>query len=219
MTTYTGYPDANPETTSVDGYAERSGVDQMWANIRAGAGTGSGDTDVNARCAWATGSATSGQFSRLRRTFLTFDTNSIPAGATINSATLTVTGTNKANGLGSPDLHVVGSAPASNTAIASGDYGNLSFTSFGSVSYAGFSTAGANVITLNASGLAAIVKAGITKLGLVLSWDQSGTFGGVWGSGLTSSFYINFADNGSAKPTLTVDYTTAGGARVQVVLV
>lgn len=212
MTTFTGYPDAHPESTCVDGYAERAGVDQTWAAIRAGAGSASGDADTNVRCAWTTASATSNQFARLRRGILLFDTSSIPVGATIDSATLTLTGVNKANTFGgtAPDLHVVGSSPASNVAVANGDYSNLSFTSFGSVSYAGFSTSGANVITLNASGLAAIVNGGITKLGLVLSWDQSGTVGGTWGSGATASFYINWADNGSNKPTLTVEYTTAG---------
>lgn len=214
MTTYTGNPDAHPESTSVDGYAERSGVDQTWAAIRAGAGTSSGDADTNVRCAWVTASTTSNQFARLRRAILLFDTSSIPAGATINSVTLTLTGVNKANGLGSPDLHVVNSTPASNTAVANGDYANVGTTSYGSISYASFNTAGTNDISLST---AAVTKAGITKLGLTLSWDQAASFTGTWASGATSSFYIDWADLGSSKPTLTVDYTVSGTRRVMVI--
>ena len=212
MTTSTTYPDAHAESTSVDGYTTRSGVNQTFANIIAAAGTGADDASTTAIVAGLRSRPTSNQFSRIYRGFLLFDTSGIPASATINSITLSLRGSAKAgdlNGGSAPDLEIVASTPASNTAIASGDHLSVGTTVYGSVSYASFSTAGYNDITLSGG----VTKAGITKLGCRLSWDRSGTFGGTWVSDATTSFTIYTSDYGSNKPTLVVDYTEAGGAR------
>lgn len=217
MTIYTGYPDADPETTTVDGRAARSGVDQTFANIRSGAGNNQNDSETGSGSPSLTASATSNQYSLMRRAIWLFDTSSIPSGATINSATLTLRGAAKGNGLGSPDLVIDVPSPASNTAVATADFNiaNWAGTEKGRMTYASYSAAGDNVITLNVN---CIVKAGITKLGGRLGWDfDNSTTGLTWSSGLNSYFQWTTADNGSNKPTLTVDYTVGGTRRVMVI--
>lgn len=199
------YPDAHPESTTVDGYARRVGVDETFATIRAGSGNGNLDTGTNTYAAFLVATATANQYSQLLRGIFLFDTSSIPSGATIISATLSLYGTSKSNGLGSPALDVVSSNPASNTATANGNFTTLGTTVYGSVSYASYSTSGYNDISLD---VACITKAGITKLGTRLSWDTANSFGGSWSNSANTSFLCYFADNGSNKPKLTVVYTT-----------
>ena len=45
MPTSTFYPDANPETSTCDGFIGRNGVNEPFATIRAAAATMSGDVD------------------------------------------------------------------------------------------------------------------------------------------------------------------------------
>lgn len=215
MTIYTGYPDAHPETATTDGGARRHGVNQTFADIRAGAGTAGNAVDASATLAILVATTTSNQYSQLKRTIFLFDTTAIPTDATLNSATFSIYGTAKASGLGTLALAVVSSNPASNTDVASGDYGSLGTTSYGSIAHASWSTTGYNDIALST---AAITAGGITKLGLRFDDDRTGTFTGTWASGATTSVSGYFADNGSNKPTLTVDYTEVSGRRRIVVI-
>lgn len=211
MPTLTVYPDANPGTTTMDGRAARISVNETFATILAGAGNFSAIADTTSY-AYIEATTTSDQFGGLHRSILLFDTSSLPIGATITAATLSVWGVGKNNGLGSPDLVVVASNPAANTTITNSDYSTLDSTSFGSVVYGSFTATDSAYtdIALNASGIAAIVAGGITKLGLVLSWDQTGTFGGSWFASAASYFQFNMADNASGQsraPKLTITYT------------
>lgn len=202
---YTGYPDAHPESTSVDGPVIRTTTSQTLANIRAGAGVSADDTLTTYDAPRLYASTTADQYQRLNRAIFLFDTSSIPAEATITSVTLSLRCTAKANGLGSPELDVVDANPASNTAVVAADFANVGTTVYGSVAYADVSTAAYTNITLDT---AAVTKAGITKLGLRLNWDTDNSFTGTWASTGSSSFTFTYADNGSNKPTLTVEYTT-----------
>ena len=159
-TTSTFYPDANPESTSVDGYVARTGVDETFSTIRGGAGTTANDSDNDEGYATLIASTTSNQYAQMFRSIVLFDTSSIPDGDTISSATISFYGNFKFNGLGSTNLEmdVTASTPAANTSLVAADYQQLGSTSFGSVSYASYSTTGYNDITLNSSGLADISK-------------------------------------------------------------
>lgn len=211
MPTVTFYPDANPETTSVDGHAAVSGSNQTLAAIIAAAGNGAGDTQTNTSAGWLEGATISNQYQVLQRGFFLFDTSSIPTSATIQSATLSLYGKDKASGLGTTPLHVVSGNPVSNTAIANGDFSRIGNTSFGNIAYASFSISGYNDITLNASGIAAITKAGISKFATRLGFDLDGS-GPSWSSGADTYMVVYMADNGSNKPKLTVTYTVPASA-------
>jgi len=214
-TVSTFYPDANVESTSVDGYVSRQGVDQTFAAIIAGAGTNAVDSDIDEGYAILHGSTTSNQYQGNYRGIALFDTSAIPNTDAITSAVISFHGNFKFNALGDAAFHVVSSNPASNTALVAADYGTLGSTSFGSVAYASYSTTGYNDITLNASGIATISKTGVSKFGTVTSWDLNASFTGAWASGGVSGFQWIPADAAgtSTDPKLVVTHaadTTSG---------
>lgn len=211
MATTTVYPDANPETTSVDGYVGRDGADESWATIIAGAGTTSNNIGTSLTHMRIVASATTDQFAQLYRSFYLFDTSSIDDADSVSAATLSIRATSKTNSLGSPDYVIVSGSPSSDTALATGDFGSVGSTLFGSVTYANISTAAYTDITLNGSGKAAVSKTGISKFAGINSWDFNGTFGGSWSSGASATFAAYYADlsGTSSDPKLVVTHAPA----------
>ena len=180
MTSTVVYPDANPETTSVDGWVGRNSVDQTFTNLRAGAGTIATDNDTEIPVQ-TVASTTTDQFQNMLRGIVLFDTSSIPDADVISAATLGLNLSSKLTDLGDTDIQVVASTPASNTALANSDYGNLGSTTFGATgNISGLTLDVYTDVSLNASGISAISKTGVSKFGLRLGWDYSGTFGGTW---------------------------------------
>ena len=59
---------------------------------------------------------------------------------------------------------------------------------------------------LNATGLAAISKTGITKIGLRESAYDAPNIAPPWVSGHGRTLYIRYADDGSYKPKLVITY-------------
>jgi hypothetical protein len=188
---------------SVYGSPTRSGVNESFATIRGGAGTSvSVDGLIYGRL---TATSTTNQYSELKRTIMVFDTTSIPAGATVTSATLTLRGYFKSSGLGTDTLELVSANPASTSSIVAADYSTLGSTSFGSVSYASWTVGADNVISLNASGLSNITVNGISKFGLRLGWDLNNSFTGAWVSNQVTE--IDALSDGTANPVLVVSYS------------
>lgn len=143
----------------------------------------------------------------LSRTFLPFDTSSIPAGSTIVSATIQFNVTQIVSS--NSTLHIVQSTQADPTSLVNNDFDNIpnssgSLTSGGSVAV---SATGSQTITLNATGLGWIVPGGYTKFALVEDHDVTNTDP----SPNDYRFNVNTSENGTAgnRPTLTVIY--AGG--------
>lgn len=213
MSSITVYPDANPETTTVDGIAARNGVDQTLTNIRAGAGNASDDLSTQNQVLHLQASTTNNQFSQLGRGIFLFDTSAIGSTNNVDSSTISFWGYSKSNGLGSPAFVIGSSSPASNTAVVNADYSQVQTTSFGSISYASYDATDTvySDITLNASGLANISKTGVSKFSAQTDWDINNSFTGVWANSFDSAFYCYFADNaGTTKdPKLVVNYSAA----------
>lgn len=210
FTVTTFFPDVDTETTSVDGIVGRASVDESFAAIRAGAGTIAADDGPNL-AAFLTASATSNQYAAMRRTIALFDTSSIPDTDSISAAVLSAWGYQALDTtLGTPALHVGASTPASNTLLATTDYGQCGSTSFGNIANASWNAAGYNDITLDAGGIAAVDVTGISKYCLRLSWDMlNDTTGLTWVSGGFTDFAYRGADFGSNKPKLTVTHSAA----------
>ncbi len=175
---------------------QASGTD---ANVTAGSGT----------IIYVSTAGAGTDFTNLYHGYFLFDTSSIPTTNTITSATFALYGTAKADALGDFELHVGSCSPAANNTLANADYNDVGRVTFGSVTYAAYSTVGYNTITLNASGLANITK-GVgarSKFSAQCNWDMNDNFTGVFALSSVSSFSCNMADNGSNKPTLTVEYS------------
>ncbi len=204
----TFYPDADPETTSVDGYVGRHSVNEIFTTIRNGTGAGFNDASTTI-AAQLNASTTSNQYDALWRGILTFNTSSIVSSASIINSQLSLYGSGKNNGLGNPDLYIADASPISNTALQANDFSNISRISFGSVTYASWSITSYNDITENSSGISNINKTGITKRSIQLSWDLlNNTTGLSWVSGLQAYIYAFSAEEtGTSKdPKLVVTY-------------
>lgn len=210
--TLTQYPWSIANDNPCDGYTGRTASNETFTAIRGGVGVSGSNSNL------LTGlyaGSTSLRFNEMYRGIACFDTSSLTAGATISSATFSGYGFLKFNNIGSDNLHAVSSTPGSTTsAPVSTDYGAFGNTSFGSVSYAAFSTSGYNDFTLNASGISNISKTAISQFGTKLGWDISGSFGGGWMNGQVTAFYTYAAtETGTTQdPKLVVNYTVATAA-------
>lgn|SRR3990167_377909 len=201
-------PDAAPETTSVDGYAERAGVDESFATIRAGAASGAGDSDATKdRIPGIAATAIADQWSSLRRGILLFDTSSLTAAATIQSTSKFSLFAIAPQEAGITDSYsLVDSTPASNTAVASGDYANVGTTLYATAKTQAAVTQDVyNDWTLNATGLANVSLTSITKMGMRVEGDRANA-SPTWASLQAAGHAVNLADNGSDKPKLTIDF-------------
>ena len=169
--TSTFYPDPSVETSSVDGlvrenYSTGSGI--SWASIRGGAGVSALDLQTESWPVEVFGDTTTNNWREFRRGAFLFDTSALPDTDSIDSAILSLYGSNKYDNLSAtPTINIYSSAPASDTELVGGDYDSLGSTNYATaITYASWNTAGYNDFTLNASGLAAISATGVSKFGL-----------------------------------------------------
>lgn len=204
--TLTVYPDPHPEVTSVDGWVGHQSAFASFATLHGGSGNQSDDSSATA-LAHLMAASSGGYFYQLYRLIFLFDT-SVLAGTSVTAATLSLACQQKNQGLGQTPLHIVSSAPASNTALATGDYDSLAATSFANITWSSIAIDAYNNFALNASGIANVNSSGISKFGARLGWDIGGAFGGAWQANQATNFYIYTADNtGTAyDPKLTVEY-------------
>jgi len=215
--TLTVYPNADADVgkTSCDGYTGRTGVNETFSNIRSGAGTQAGDADANPYFLWLVGSATSNQFSALRRGIFLFDTSALTASASISDAVMSIYITNKDNGLSLTSAHagigIVSSNPASNTDLVNADFTTLGTTRFASdIARDSVNSAAYNAFTFNTDGKTAISKTGITKTGARFAVDiDNGT--PAWASGGETQYYCYMSDQTgtTTDPKLVITYTTS----------
>jgi hypothetical protein len=144
---------------------------------------------------------------RQLKSVVSFDTSSIPDGATVTAATLTLvrgtlSGTNPFTTHGTCRLDIVTGAFGGANALAASDFqAAATATGVGSMSNP-TSNGSSSTGSLNASGLAAINKTGRTQLRVYFTLDDNDDGG---------NDYVGFysGDNGTAsrRPTLSVTYT------------
>lgn len=201
MATLTVYPVPN---TTVSGTVENGGTNN-WATVR-GATDGTGvQKDPNSAVVEARIGAGNYYISR---GFFLFDTSALTSGATISSAVLSLCST--ADGAyanqDTTSLQIVSSTPAANNNLVVGDYDQVGTTSFGSINLASWTTTNGtyNNITLNASGIAAISKTGVTKLGCVIGRD----FSNQAPTGINQLYFYFSGQSGTSKdPKLVITYS------------
>lgn len=170
MTVSTFFPDANPESTSVDGTVGRIGVSEDWSVIRAGAGNDSSDIGATIQIAITAHASNADKWAVVRRMILLFDTSSILGSSEITAATLEFVGaTAEFQNDFADSVSLVTSTPASNTALVDADYGQLGTTKQATdklISSMTVDDAAFTVFTLNSTGEGNINKTGITKFGM-----------------------------------------------------
>lgn len=214
----TYYPDADPETSSVDGYAGDSGNNLTFANLKLEAGTLSSSAGATIYSSRIKSSTTTNQWAEMWRVIFLFDISAI-AGATISDVVFSLYGTAKwDNNNATPSVNVYSSNPASNTTIAAGDF---VYTRFGTTPYCDTAITYANWIIadpfwndfiFNAAGItfaqAAADGDGILKLGARDSKHDVGTTDPAWVSAVTSGLAHYGSEQGDGfKPKLVVTYT------------
>lgn len=208
--TLTVYPDADPETTSVDGYVSRA-VAGTWASLRDGAGDSANDTatssDVIVLYSWNVNN----EWFIIQRSIYLFDTSALTASANISVTVLSIHGTSKVDNLSiTPNINIYTSTPNANTSLAVGDYGQIGTTAQCDtpVTYAGWDAAGYNDFTFNSTGRGNVSKTSISKFGARnANYDVANT-PPTWSNITNSTLKGNYADNGSNKPKLVVTYST-----------
>jgi len=209
----TYYPDADPETTSVDGRAAFKDDDgESWATAEGHAGSDAEDDVSSQFAAGFRADGNTDEWDRLFRGIYLFDTSGLDDSYTLTAVTFSVAGGGKYDeGSNSPEVNVYSSAPASNTALAAGDYDSLGTTAYcdSAIAYADWTTDGSyNDFSFNATGIAAVSKTGITKLGLREAKFDVGAATPTWGAGENVGFTGYFSEQGTGyQPKLVVTYT------------
>lgn len=209
----TFYPDAHAEVSSVDGYVIHQQDAQTWATIQGGAGTSAYDSLTTPFYAEVRSSTTTNTWLMIMRVIILFDTSGLPDTAVISAATLAVYGTSKADPVPwNIDACVYASAPASNVALAAGDYDSLETTELSDViTYANWLIANPywNTFTLNATGRGLISLTGVSKFGLREHTHDAHNSEPAYASNKDSYLGCYSSDKGNGyKPTLVVTYTT-----------
>jgi len=223
MATLTVYPDPDIETTSVDGETSESGS-QTWATIIAAAGDAKTDDEGTGYFVRIRAAVTLNDFTYLGRPIILFDTSALTAGATISAAVLSIYGLSKEDGPGwSPTYNIYSSAPASNTALAAGDFDSLGSTAFcdSALTYASWTAEAYNDFTFNATGIAAVSKTGITKLGARSANYDVAAVAPTWGAGEEATIAAYYADTAltTKDPKLVITYTLAATFVPQITMI
>ncbi|MBI2120793.1 MAG: RHS repeat protein, partial [Parcubacteria group bacterium] len=221
-TTDTYYPDANPESVSVDGYA-RHAQNLTWTNIHDAAGTETDDVSNPNKIGGidARGAGTTDHWNVLYRFYSLFDTSPLPDTDNIVSATLSIKGTSKSNDFTTNSFtwNVYSGTPASNTAIAPTDYAQSHFGTTAlsdAISYTNWSTSAFNNWSLNASGIANVSKTGVSKFGIREATYDVPNVAPTWQDGKVVEIFGNNAEEAGSTndPKLVIEHTptpTASG--------
>lgn len=208
----TAYPDADPESTSVDGRVQRTGVDEAWATIIAGAGNAADDTSASTNIMRIQASATTDQWAILARYICLFDTSALGAYVNITEAVLSLFGAGtKVDDLSSaPTANIYTSNPASNTSLAASDFSNCGSVAQcdTAITYAGWSSSAYNDFTFNATGRGNISKISISKFSFRNANYDVAASPPAWVSGAASYYSIYMAEQTGTTndPKLVVTY-------------
>lgn len=214
--TQTFYPDASPETTSVDGHVRADNLN-TWAGLHDAA---SGDFAFDAQtqtlpCYLYSGSNAGNWYTITRNAFL-FDTSAIGADGLVTSATFSIYGVSKQDLIViTPSVNIYSVNLLSNTAIVLADW---LYTRWGTtpycnsaIGYAAYNTSGWNDFALNATGLAAIAVSGITKISVRDNYDVANTKPTTTNYLQPTNMNCYTADQGGAtKPKLVVTWYVPG---------
>lgn len=207
-TTSTFFPVAGA-VSPCDGGCEMANAVASWATVQ-GAATGT-SADATSVVLNGNGSDFARSAGVLRqnaglgfmvaRSIVNFDTSAIPDTDTVSAATLSLWGTSKTNELNSGEdaIIITPATPAGTDNVVTADFdqvGDIASPGTGayssSIDLSAIATAAYNDFALNATGLAAISKTGITTMGIRILDDDSTVPG--FSSDQTNAMSIQSAD-------------------------
>ena len=206
-------PDADTESSSVDGQARQDGAaGPTWAGMRGGAGNSSADSATTDDVRIQNDSA--GNWSDRRRLHFVFDTSSLPDNAIITAARFRFVATSKTDSF-TDSISLVAGTTASSTALANSDFAIANFgakwASDTTVSSLTADSSTYNNISLNATGLAGISVTGVTKIGMLSTFDKDDSEPSTSGVLEQTIVQVVMADNGSEEPILEVTWEEPSG--------
>ena len=172
----TFYPDADPETSSVDGRLTHSQDPSTWAAIRGGAGTAFNDSDSELVNKIKTSDITD-NYRYYNWIAVLYNTEPLPDGAAITAATLSLYGFNKNNDQSiNLDYNIYACNPASTIVLEAGDYDTRSYTPFSTaVDYNNWPTSGYVNFPFNTAGKNSVSRTGVSKYALLeVNYDVGG---------------------------------------------
>jgi len=213
VSTFNGSDGVTEDGTPSQSYGAGAGVD--WAVIRAAGGDGTDDTSAVLDTVYIRSDTVSDKWRFIFRGIFTYDTGgTIPDTDDVSAATYTLYGDNKADGLSiTPNINVYSAAPAGNDQIVAGDFDSIGTTAYSTaITYANWqvnvSDPAANAFAFNATGIAAISKTGITKLGVRNGQYDADAVAPTWASASISSLACNFLEQTSTTrdPLLSVTH-------------
>ncbi len=173
-------PDADPETTSVDGYAQRAAGGTSFADVRDGVGTASADTNgANDYPVAFNSTSASDTWGGLVRYFHLYDTSLLTASATISAAVQSMYINSFIDYYTTQNMRLVLATIASNTAVVAADFqgtvANTTAQTDADLDIGALTTSAYNDWTLNATGRGNISLTSITKFGYKITADVTNT--------------------------------------------
>jgi len=208
----TFYPDANPETSSVDGYVGVTEANAEFSTLKTYDGNYSRDDGTYLRIKIVATQYTN-KFAELHRMIILFDTSGLDDAASISAATLSLYAGGWVDDLGChPDINIYSSNPDTNTALIDSDFNDLGTIPFCDtpITYADWASYGYKDFILNADGINAISKTGVSKFGARnASYDVGGSIP-QWASLKESQLIARSREYGAGPnyyPKLVVTYT------------
>jgi hypothetical protein len=209
----TFYPDASPETSSFDGYAQRiiNPDRESWSSLVNSSGTNSADGTGIATGVNIGGTSASPYWWSLARNIFSFDTSSLGS-VVVTAATLSTRAQNKVDEDGwLPDINVYDATPASQTGVSNSDYQTCGDTPFSSpIAYADWTIGDYEDFVLNAAGLAEISVVGNTTFSQRnANYDVAQTSPAIpLGADQVSHLRIYYSEQGAGyKPKLVITFT------------
>lgn len=213
---YTFNPNADPETSSVDGATYYFSTQVSWASIVVVAGNGSASTSTFDAGYKARSGTSADTWDFLVRGVFQFSTVTLDNYRPVESGEVSLYGQEKLNGNSWSDAHaslalidLIGSP--NTTSVTTQDFarlhtgGNTRMAS--DFSYASFSTAQYNVFTLNNDGINFISRTANTKFGTCAAADLDATQPNYGGSNIFTQLIVYHAEDtdGNRDPKLDVD--------------
>lgn len=204
-------PTISPYSSSGDGWARKSNSTSWATTVAQGATGSSADYTGNTGTVQVYGPSGGGN-KYCDRIFMIFDLTSI-SGATVTSATVNINNSSKGfdgAGMASQDFGLYESTIASDTVIATTDFGAFGTTQLAtSLTYASVTPGSYSSWTLNSSGLTyATGKAGsYAKFCIRLSYDYNGTDPGTTEKYTYAIYNTSEATGTSSDPYMDVTYT------------
>jgi hypothetical protein len=199
-------------TPSMDGYINNAVGSVSWSTMRdAVNGTAITDTGVNNQT-YLKATTTTDEWNNTHRSVFLFDTNTLPDGDAITAATFKFASGYKDDSFGASAV-LVASNPTGDSGLVVADYSRFTFTDQAArLAYASVNTGGTvvNEMALNATGLGNISKTGITKFGVVDSYDADDS-PPTWYSNRDGWIQIKSKDS-AVPPQLVITHSSATAA-------